>query len=287
MKLAAAKFLEPFLRAETSAKVMLLIGSGLVLSLTLIVVFAQFISPSDPLGMSFQSLQPPSIEHLMGTDTLGRDILSRVIYGGRASMTVAFLSVLLALLVGAPFGSLSGYFGGTLDRIGGIVIDALYAFPSILLAILIASALGPGVMNTAIAVGFSMIAQYFRVVRSITLSIKERLFVEAEKALGAGDFYIIFRHVMPYCVSSLIALITLSIAYAIISVAGLGFLGIGIPPPTPEWGTDLNLGRQPIASGVWWPTTFPGLMTFVAVLGFNMLGDGLDAIFNPAARKRL
>lgn len=287
MKWSVVKSLEPLLKANKSTKALVLIGSGIISVLTFLTVFAEFVSPYDPFDMSFQPLEPPSLQHFMGTDTLGRDILSRVSYGARASVTVAFLSVLLSLSVGVPCGCISGYHGGKVDRIAGMVIDALYAFPSILMAILITCALGPGIVNISIAVALSMVPQYFRVVRSITLSIKERLYVEAEKAMGASDFYILFHHIVPYSISSIITLMTLGTAYAILTVAGLGFLGIGLPPPMPEWGTDLNIGRQTIASGIWWPATFPGLMTFVAVLGFNMLGDGLNTIFNPPARKRL
>jgi len=223
-------------------------------------------------------LSPPSKEHLMGTDSLGRDIFSRILYGGRTSISIALLSVFLSFIVGTPLGSISGFIGGKLDRILSIIMDSLYAFPVIILALLIATMLGPGISNTSIAIAAASVPSYYRVIRSITLSLKERTFIEAEKSMGASDRYIILHHILPHSMSEIIVLMTFGMADAILSVAGLGFIGLGIPPPTPEWGTDLSGGREVLLVGAWWVTTFPGLIIFATILGFNLLGEGLPKI---------
>lgn len=260
---------------------MFMAGFSIVLVVSFIGIFAPFL-PLHPYRMSEDNrLMPPSSEFLMGTDHLGRDIFSRILYGSRYSVSIAVLAVSLAFIIGMPVGSVSAYIGGKLDR--GLVafMDILYAFPAIVLAIVIVITLGSGAINTCIAIAIPEIAGYFRVARSVTLSIKERGFIEAQRAIGAGDAHVLFHHILPYTIPSIAVLMTLGIGTAIISVAGLGFLGLGVPAPVPEWGTDLSIGRGSLTSGIWWPSTFPGIMIFVTVIGFNLLGEALVEVVNP------
>lgn len=179
----------------------------------------------------------------------------------------------------------SGYFGGGLDRVVMIGMDAVYIFPSFVLAVLIAAVMGAGIGTSSLAVAIVMIPTFYRVIRSITLSIKESGFIEGERAIGASGRYIIVNHIAPFYLSSLFVLISLGAAQAILITSGLGFLGLGIPPPNPEWGTDLAAGRMFLMEGMWWLTLFPAIMIFLAVLGFNLLSEGLDAVLNPQIRK--
>jgi len=222
---------------------------------------------------------------LWGTDTLGRDVYARCVYGSRYSLTAALVALALSSIAGVPLGLLSGYVGGKLDGFLSVIMDTFYLFPLIILGMLVSVVLGPTLVNLGIAAAIGIAPSFYRVVRSITLSVKTRTFVEAEKSMGASSSYIVFRHIMPYVSSSTSALLSLSVASAVFVVATLGFLGIGIPPPTPEWGTDLGEGRAGVATGIWWPSTFPGLMVFFAVIGFNLLGDALASIFNPRLRR--
>jgi peptide/nickel transport system permease protein len=214
----------------------------------------------------------------MGTDQLGRDVFIRVCYGAKSSLTVAFIAVVISLSIGTTIGAFSGFFAGKTDRILSIVFDALYAFPGIILAILIAVILGPGIFTTSVAISVGEIPQYFRVVRGLSLSLRERPYMEAEIALGARPRNLIFQHILPYAVPSIVTIMTLSMGSAILQVSGLGFLGLGLPPPTPEWGLDLGRGRDFITMGVWWASTFPGLMILVSVIGFTLIGEALSEI---------
>ncbi len=240
----------------------------------------------NPFATSYQVLSPPSFAHVMGTDQIGRDIFSRVSFGTTFSLLVAFVSVIISVGVGSVTGAFSGFFGGKIDRVTSLAFDALYALPPLIIAILIAAMIGPGIVNTGLAIGIGYMPQYFRVVRGIILSIKERPFIESTRAIGAGYGTLIFHHMIPYAIPSIIALMTLNMGSGIVDVAGLGFLGLGLPPPTPEWGTDLGRGRDFITSGAWWPSTFPGLMIVMSVLGFTLLGQGLDEVFRSASTKQ-
>lgn len=255
------------------------IGSLIVLTIIFMAVLAPIISPYDPLELGVRAFKPPDEKNPLGTDTVGRDVLSRTIWGSRASLMVAFISILISITIGSLLGSMVGYVGGTLDRMITSVVDALYAFPTYIFALMIVVILGPQVLNIAMAVGVSFIPQYYRVVRSIVLSIKERLFIESEKALGASSLYIVRQHILPYAISSIIVLMSMGIADSILTVAGLGFLGIGIQPPTPEWGTDMRFGRDVFLIGGWWVSVAPGIMIFLSVMGFNLFGEGLNALF--------
>ena len=249
-------------------------------------VFASFASPYGPYELSQTRLGPPSTAHLLGTDYLGRDILSRMAYGTRISLLVAALAASVSLILGAGLGLFSGYFGGNLERVIGLVMDALYAFPVIVLAIMMAVMLGPGVTSTAIGVGVALTPSYYRVTRSLVLSFKNRGFIEGVRAIGAGDLYIMSHHILPNCLPSLVVLASFNMAEGIISVAGLGFIGLGVQQPTPEWGADLKIGRDVLAYGAWWVSLFPGLMILIMVLGVNILTEGINALFKLGVRRR-
>jgi ABC-type dipeptide/oligopeptide/nickel transport system permease subunit len=260
-----------------SAKVGMVIVSLAILT----AIFAPLIAPYDPLKANLREmLQTPSLRHLLGTDELGRDILSRIIYGSRISLTLGVVSVGIGLMGGLPLGAVGAYYGGLADLIIMRFIDILLAFPAILLAIVVVSILGPGLYNAMIAVGISQLPFYARLIRSVVLSIKETEFVEAARALGAADSWILFRHIVPNAIGPIIVQATLNVASAILSAAALGFLGLGAQPPTPEWGTMLSKGRVylRVAPHV---TTFPGLAILLTVLGFNLLGDGLRDALDP------
>jgi peptide/nickel transport system permease protein len=256
-----------------------MIFSGAFISCMLIFVsiFAPVISPHDPFELEFEPLQPPNQDNLFGTDILGRDILSRVIYGGRTSLSVAIISVLFSLAVATTLGSTFTYIGGKLDKLMILIMDSLWVYPMYLVALVIVVLFGASFINLAIAVGIALIPSLYRVVRSLTLSLKEQTFIEAENSLGAGMGYIIYRHIIPYMIPTFVVLTSLDMAQAIIIASSLGFLGLGIPPPTPEWGTDLYSGIRVWLGGYWWCTFFPAFMIFLSVLGFNLLGEGLDA----------
>jgi len=256
----------------------LLVGIVIVVSIVFLVAFADFLSPYGSNEFTNEILTPPNVAHPMGTDALGRDILSRIIYGARVSVGIGLAAVAISGTIGVVVGAISAYYGGKLDRAISIPMDSIYSFPSIITALLIAYSLGGGGPNTALAIAIAWIPSYFRVVRSIIFSVKELTFIEAEKAIGAGTIYIITRHILPACLPSIASLLTLGMRDAILAAAGLGFLGIGIPPPTPELGADLSEGRRALLSGAWWPSVFPGLMIFIIVLGFNMLGEGLNEL---------
>lgn len=275
-----------FKQSSKSDKLLVSAGLVLVLGMILLGLFASFVSPYGPYEMSQSRLSPPSTEHLFGTDYLGRDILSRMAYGTRISLLVAAVAASVSLILGASLGLFSGYFGGNMDRVIGLTMDALYSFPVIVLAIMMTIMLGPGVTSTAIGVGIALTPSYYRVTRSFVLSIKERGFIEGVRAIGAGDLHIMSRHILPNALPSLAVLASFNMAEGIISVAGLGFLGLGVQQPTPEWGADLKMGRDVLAYGAWWVSVFPGLMILAMVLGVNMLSEGVNSLFKLGVRRR-
>jgi peptide/nickel transport system permease protein len=244
-------------------------------------IFAPVLSPRDPLLMNpAQLLDPPSPGHWLGTDEFGRDILSRVIWGARISLYVGVIAVSIALLAGVSLGLLSGYYGGLLDELIARVLDVVFAFPSILLALGIVGALGPGLTNTMIAIGIVYTPVYARLTRGTTLSIREREFVAAAAACGANDLRILRSHILPNVAAPLIVQTSLSLSLAILAEASLSFLGLGTQPPDPSWGTMVNTGQRLIELSPW-PVIFPGFAIIVAVLGFNLLGDGIRDVFDP------
>jgi peptide/nickel transport system permease protein len=227
-----------------------------------------------------QVLRPISALHPLGTDHLGRDMLARLLYGGRLSLLIGFLAVGIGLGVGVPLGAVSGFQGGFTDLVIQRLADVLLSFPGFLLALSLVSILGIGLQNVIIAVGISAIPSFIRLVRGSVLSIREQAFVEAARALGQRSWIIILRHVLPNAMAPIIVQATLNLGTAILLAAGLGFLGLGVQPPTPEWGTMLGEGRQYIFRAPLL-TVFPGLAIFLAVLGFNLLGDGLRDALDP------
>ncbi|WP_394580813.1 nickel transporter permease [Cytobacillus firmus] len=260
---------------------MSLVGGSIVLIYIILAVLAPLISPYDPYEIDLvNKLQSPSADHIMGTDDKGRDIFSRILYGSQLSLAVGFVSVFIGALFGIVLGIISGYYGGWVDTIIMRFIDVLLAFPGLLLALAIVSALGPSLINVMIAVGVFSIPTFARIVRGSTLSVKKMEYIDAIRVLGASDLKIIFVHILPNILSPIIVQGTLRLATSILSVAGLSFLGMGAQPPTPEWGAMLSDGRDFLFTA---PhiALFPGIAIALIVLGFNLFGDGLRDALDP------
>ncbi|MCY6484789.1 ABC transporter permease [Clostridium aestuarii] len=257
--------------------------AGLVIIgiLILTAIFAKFIAPygydEQNLDIAFQS---PSAVHLFGTDEFGRDIFSRIVYGSRISLEVGFIAVSISVIIGGFLGAVAGYYGGKMDNLIMRAMDILLSIPQILLAISIAASLGPGLVNLMIAVGISSIPQYARIVRASVLSIRDQEFVEAAKAVGSSDLRIICKHILPNCLAPIMVQATLGVAFAILTAAGLSFIGLGIQPPIPEWGAMLSGGRGYIRDYSYM-TLFPGLAIMITILALNFLGDGLRDALDP------
>ena len=249
--------------------------------LVFLAIFAKWVAPFGPDDQDLTArFITPNSKYLLGTDNFGRDILSRIIYGARISLQVGFIAVSIALLAGGCIGALAGYYGGKLDNFVMRIMDVLLAIPSILLAISIQAALGTGLTKVMIAVGIGSIPTYARIVRASVLSIRDQEFVEAAKAVGANDFRIISRHIIPNAMAPIIVQATIGVANAILSAAALSFIGLGIQPPTPEWGAMLSNGRAYIRD-YWHMTAFPGLAIMITIFALNLLGDGLRDALDP------
>jgi peptide/nickel transport system permease protein len=259
-------------------------GFALILLLLVLAIIGPWVAPYNPIiPEPLNRLQGPSEKHLFGTDSLGRDIFSRVIYGSRISIIIGLIAVSISLLPGSILGLLSGYYGRKVDEPIMRLMDIMLAFPAILLAIFITAILGPSLLNTMIAVGIVYIPHYARIVRSSVLALKEQLFVQAVTSLGGSNLRIIALHILPNTLPPIIVYATLGMGTAVLQAAALGFLGLGAQPPTPEWGAMLSEGRQyiqlaPHVAG------FPGVAIFILVLGFNLFGDGLRDILDPSLR---
>jgi peptide/nickel transport system permease protein len=255
---------------------------GLVLAIIMIAaIFAEAFSPYLPNQQNLRNrLAPPSAEHLLGTDQFGRDVLSRIIHGGRVSLQVGFVAVAIALAAGGLLGLLAGFYGGLLDSAVSWLVDVLLALPAFLLALAIVAALGPSLMNVMIAVGVANIPQFARITRSAVLTVREMDYVTAALAVGSRDARIMFVHVVPNALGPIIVQVTLSLAGAILAAAGLSFLGLGAQPPTAEWGSMLNSAR-PYIRDAHWAVTFPGLAIVITVLALNLVGDGLRDALDP------
>ena len=274
-------------KGPRGAEFYLAIAGAVLLAVVVAMTFlAPYIAPYNPIVEIGPALQPPSSQYPMGTDHLGRDVYSRVLYGAIVALEVAALSMLLSSVAGTVFGLFSGFLGGKSDRLFSIVMDSIYAFPGLILAIAIAAMIGPGIVNMSIAIAVVYIPTYFRMIRGQVLSIKEQLYVEAARALGASNSTILFRYIFSNIIPSLVVVLSLNVADAILTEAGLSFLGLGIPPPTPDWGFDLSKGKSFLPGGYWWMITFPGIMIVIVVLGFSLLGEGLNEILNPRLRER-
>jgi ABC-type dipeptide/oligopeptide/nickel transport system permease subunit len=257
-------------------------GAAIILVFVIGALFAPLLAPHDPVEQAISDRQkvPFSAGHLLGTDELGRDILSRIIYGARISLVIGLVSVGISLVFGLVIGTLSAYYGGWLDRIVMRLIDIMLAFPYILLTIVIVAILGSSLVNAMIAIGISQIPVCARVVRASVLAEKEADYVLAERSLGAGNLELMARTILPNCLAPIFVQATLGIGDAILSSAALSFLGLGAKPPTPEWGLMIANAKEFITSS-WWIVTFPGLVILLVVLGFNLLSDSLRDALDP------
>jgi len=261
-----------------------LVGGTILALIVLAALAAPLISPYDPIKSNQRlSLVPPSVEHLMGTDRFGRDILSRVIWAGQTSLPIGLVSVAIGVLVGVSLGLAAGFYGGWIDALSMRLVDLLLAFPGILLALAIIAILGGSLTNLMVAVGIASIPEYVRITRGAVLSIKEREFVLAARVVGCHGPAIMVRHILPNVLAPLIVLATLGTASAIITAAALSFLGLGIKPPTPEWGNMLAEGREFLQRAPW-VAFFPGAAIMATVLSINLLGDGLRDVLDPRLR---
>ena len=267
-----------------------MIGLAVIALLLLAAIFADVITPE---GLDYQNLnrmflspmtRSDDMLHILGTDNLGRDLLTRIVYGTRTSLQIGFIVVGISMVLGIFLGAIAGYYGGISDNIIMRVVDVILAVPNILMAIAIASALGPGMVNVMIAVGIGSIPGFARVVRAAVLTVRENEFVEAARAIGGSDFRIIVKHILPNCMAPIIVQSTLGLAGAILSAAALSFIGLGIQPPIPEWGYMLSQGRRFIRDYPYM-SLYPGLAIVIVVLALNMLGDGLRDAFDPKLKR--
>ncbi|RKX74191.1 MAG: ABC transporter permease [Spirochaetes bacterium] len=257
-------------------------GVLIIVFIVYMAFFPETLAPYDPLDQDAgPQLSPPNREHPLGTDNLSRDMLSRIIHGSRTILGVAFAAALISSLVGIPLGLLSGFLGGPLDRFLSLVMDSVYSFPGLILAIAFAAMLGPGVVNITLAVAVIYIPTYFRLVRGQTLSIKEEVYVEAARAIGARRWTIIGRYIFPNVLATVAVVFSLNIADAIMTEAALSYIGLGLPAGIPDWGMDLSMGKKYLPSGIWWLVTFPGLLIMILALGFTLIGEALAEILNP------
>jgi len=258
-----------------------ILGLFLVVSLVLVALFAEVIAPYDPVQIALKnSLEEPNSAHLMGTDVLGRDIFSRIIYGARASLIIGVVATSISLVIGVTIGAISGYYGGWLDALMMRITDIFFAFPFFLLAIAIMTFLGASFINIFIALGIVGWTNYARLVRGQVISVKESEYVEAARAVGAKDARIILKHILPNTLTPVIVYTTMNIGVVILAEAGLSFLGIGVRPPSPSWGLMLAEGKDFLFNASWL-VIWPGIAIFLTVLGYNLLGEGLRDALDP------
>ena len=276
----AARLLpRPFARSPLALSSLLIVVAWMGLG-----ILASIIAPYDPLNQNIADrLAPPSAQHWFGTDPLGRDILTRILYGARLSMPIGFIAVSLALLLGVLIGGTAGFLGGVVDEAMMRMTDLMLAFPTVILAMVITAALGAGVRNAVIAIMIAWWPSYARVVRGLVLAMREREFVLAARAVGATSLRVFLRHVLPATISPLVILGTLDVGHAILTFASLSFLGLGPPPQVPEWGSMIAAGRRYLDQ--WWVSGFPGLAILSLVLAFNVLGDSLRDLLDPRFRR--
>jgi peptide/nickel transport system permease protein len=262
---------------------MAMLGAAVVLTWALVAVVAPLVAPYDPIDQQVrQRLQPPSVAHLLGVDELGRDVFSRLLYGGRVSLPVAAVVVLLATVFGTLYGGLSAFAGSWLDEVGMRIVDMVLAFPSLILAMAIAAALGPSIQNSMLALLVVWWPPYARVARGQVLALKRRDFVTAARVLGMSETRVLLRHVLPNALAPALVLTSMDFGNAIIITAALSFLGLGAVPPTPEWGAMVAEGRELVQQ--WWISTFSGLAIFSVAMACNFVGDGLRDAVDPRLR---
>ena len=260
------------------------VGGLIILGLILTAIFASWIAPESPVGQNLANrLLPPSADHWMGTDELGRDIFSRVVYGAQITLLIVALVAVIAAPLGLIIGAVSGYFGGWVDRVLMGITDVFLSMPKLIMALAFAAALGPGIENAIIAIAITTWPPYARIARAETLTLRNSEFVAATRLLGASHTRLITSHILPLCTSSMIIRVTLDMAGIILTAAGLGFLGLGAQPPLPEWGAMISRGRSFILDQ-WWVATMPGFAIIVVSLGFCFLGDGLRDVLDPKAQ---
>ena len=262
-----------------------LVGLFILMFIFVLVFLGPALSGYDPFNVDFSvKLRAPSADHFLGTDNYGRDVMSRIFTGARYTLMAAVVSVVIGLILGAPLGVISGYFGGKVDLIIMRVMDILLAFPPLILAMAIVSGLGPSLLNAAVAIGISYIPIFARMARSRAISVKNMDYVQSAIALGSSRIRIILTDVLPNSMTPLIVQATIYTGYGILWVASLSFIGLGAKLPIPEWGLMIAEGRQYIISGEWWMTVFPGLFIMLGVTGFTLIGDGIREVINPKLR---
>ena len=267
------------------------IGLFVFLAIILVAIFAPLIAPHDPTEQFRQFVKVPpfwedggSTQFLLGTDAVGRDILSRLIYGAQYSLLVGFVIVIISMCLGITIGLITGYFGGGVDTVFMRIMDVILAFPSLLLALVLVAILGPGLINAVLAITLVLLPHFSRLTRAAVMAEKEREYVTAAKLAGASKLRLMFKTILPNCLAPLVVQATMSFSNAILDVAALGFLGMGAQPPTPEWGTMLASAREFITSA-WWIVTFPGLAILITVLAINLIGDGLRDALDPKLKR--
>jgi len=260
-------------------KRIIIYGSVLAV-LVVLSLFAPYFAPYDPILISMEGRKSPNVDHIFGTDRLGRDILSRIIYGTKYSLSIGIMSVSIGLIFGTTMGVLSAYYGGLVDTIIMRFIDALLAFPGILLALVVIAVLGPGLFNVMLAVGISTVPEYARLARGKVLSVMQLEYIEAIHSIGGSNTRVILKHILPNISAPITILATLQVGNAILVGSGLSFLGMGAQPPTPEWGLMTAEGRS-FMSQAWWISTFPGIAILITVISINQFGDGLREAIDP------
>ena len=265
---------------------MVILGVCIVTFIIVMTLLAPVIAPHNPEQINSANIaQPPSWKYPFGTNQLGQDIFSRIMYGSTTMLEVGILSVIICLAIGVPVGLSAGYVSGVPDRLASLVMDSIYAFPGLVLAIAISAVLGTGVVNLAIAISVVYIPSYFRVVRSQVLSIKQLPFVEAVKVAGGRTRNILFRQILPNVIPSVAVIASINVADAILTEAGLTYLGLGPNISLPDWGWDIFNGKNLLLSGAWWAWVFPGIMIVLLAAGFAFIGEGLSEVWNPRLKR--
>ncbi|NMG20084.1 ABC transporter permease [Brasilonema bromeliae] len=279
-----------FPKSPTLSQQLMLIGLTMTLFFVFLALFAPLLqllglvqNPIDSLSNPIQ--EPPSLQHWFGTSREGYDVFSRTLFGAQAALQVVLLATAISMFVGVPLGMLSGYAGGRLDKALLFIMDSIYTLPGLLLSITLAFIVGRGILNAALAISIAYVPQYYRVVRNHTVSVKTEVFIEAAQAMGANTWQVLSRYLFFNVIQSVPVLFTLNAADAILILGGLGFLGLGLPRETPEWGRDLQQALQALPVGVWWTALFPGLAMTIMVVGLSLFGEGLNEYINPRLRK--
>ncbi|NMG08580.1 ABC transporter permease [Brasilonema sp. UFV-L1] len=284
-----ARFLR-FAKSPTLSQQLMLIGLAMTLFFLFLALFTPLLqvlglvqNPIDSLSNPIQ--EAPSPQHWFGTSREGYDVFSRTLFGAQAALQVVLLATAISMFIGVPLGMLSGYVGGRLDKALLFVMDSIYTLPGLLLSITLAFIVGRGILNAALAISIAYVPQYYRVVRNHTVSVKTEVFIEAAQAMGANTWQVLSRYLFFNVIQSVPVLFTLNAADAILILGGLGFLGLGLPRETPEWGRDLQQALQALPVGIWWTALFPGLAMTTMVVGLSLLGEGLNEFINPRLRK--